>query len=217
MADMTLMSTMLPIGLILLFIITPTPVEGIDPNPDAAAMARLEWMPGNQPGMLNVNAVEGRYLFDHVVEAKARRALEIGTSNGYSSIWIALGCRKTGGHLTTVEIDHRKIELAKENFRAAQVEPLITMVEGDALREIPKHQGPFEFVFIDAWKNDYVKYIEMVLPMVPRGGIIMAHNTLNQRTELQGFIDRVRNDPRLKTVLVEPGPGGFSVSVKVKN
>jgi caffeoyl-CoA O-methyltransferase len=183
-------------------------------DPEAVALARLEWMPRNQTGMLNVDAQEGRVLRENVIKAKTRRALEIGTSNGYSSIWIALGCHQTGGHLTTLEIDPRKVELAKENFRAAGVDSLVTLVEGDALREIPKLKGPFEFVFIDAWKADYLQYLDMVLPMVPPGGIIMAHNTRNLRSELLTFIERVQNHPELETVLVEPGPGGFSISVK---
>lgn len=186
-----------------------------DHGPDGAALARLDWMPKNQTGMLNVDANEGRLLRENVIKAKTRRALEIGTSNGYSSIWIALGCRRTGGHLTTLEIDEHKVELARDNFREAGVDALITQVQGDALQEIPKLRGPFEFVFIDAWKSDYVKYLDMVLPMVPPGGIIMAHNTRNLRSELLGFIERVQTDPQLRTVLVEPGPGGFSVSVKL--
>ena len=187
---------------------------GPESDPDAAAMARLDWMPKNQTGMLNVSASEGAYLRDHVIKAKAKRALEIGTSNGYSTIWIALGARKTGGHVTTLEIDGAKVRLAAESFRAAGVEGLITQVHGDALKEIPKLQGPFEFVFIDAWKNDYVKYLDLVLPMVPPGGIIMAHNTKNLRSQLEDFIQKVTHHPQLDTVLVEPGPGGFSVSVK---
>ncbi|MBI1941995.1 MAG: O-methyltransferase [Acidobacteria bacterium] len=187
---------------------------GVDSDADAAAMKRLEWMPKNQPGMLNVSAGEGAYLRDHVIKAKAKRALEVGTSNGYSTIWIALGARQTGGHVTTLEIDDAKVELARENFRAAGVEDLITQVHGDALKEIPKLHGPFEFVFIDAWKGDYVKYLDMVLPMVPPGGIILAHNTRNLRSSLEDFIQRVTHHPELETILVEPGPGGFSVSVK---
>lgn len=187
---------------------------GPESDPDAVAMKRLEWMPKNQTGMLNVSASEGAYLRDHVIKAKAKRALEIGTSNGYSTIWIALGARKTGGHVTTVEIDDAKVKLAAENFRVAGVDGLITQVHGDALKEVPKLHGPFEFVFIDAWKNDYVKYLDIVLPMVPPGGIIMAHNTKNLRSQLEDFIQKVTHHPLLDTVLVEPGPGGFSVSVK---
>ena len=187
---------------------------GPESDPDSAAMARLDWMPKNQTGMLNVSASEGAYLRDHVIKAKAKRALEIGTSNGYSTIWIALGARKTGGHVTTVEIDDAKVKLAAENFRAAGVEGLITQAHGDALKDIPRRQVLFEFVVIDAWKNDYGKYLDMVLPMVPPGGIIMAHNTRNLRSSLEDFIQKVTHHPQLETVLVEPGPGGFSVSVK---
>lgn len=201
-----------------MIVVFPDPqaaASGPGDGPESAAMARLEWLPKNQTGMLNVDANEGRLLRDNVIKAKTRRALEIGTSNGYSSIWIALGCSKTGGHLTTLEIDDNKVKLAQENFRVGGVESLITLVHGDALLEIPKLQGPFEFVFIDAWKGDYVKYLDMVLPLVPPGGIIMAHNTRNLRSELLQFIERVQTDPQLKTELVEPGPGGFSVSVKL--
>jgi caffeoyl-CoA O-methyltransferase len=187
---------------------------GPQSDPDAVAMARLEWMPRNQTGMLNVSASEGAYLRDHVIKAKTKRALEIGTSNGYSTIWIALGVRKTGGHVTTLEISDAKVKLASENFRAAGVADLITLVHGDALKEIPKLHGPFEFVFIDAAKSDYVKYLDMVVPMVPPGGIIMAHNTRDLRYLLEDFIQKVTHHPQLDTVLVEPGPGGFSVSVK---
>jgi caffeoyl-CoA O-methyltransferase len=164
--------------------------------------------------MWNVDANEGAFLREQVVKVKAKRALEIGTSNGYSSIWIALGLRQTGGHLTTLEIDSARAKLAQENFRAAGVESLITLQHGDALEEIPKLQGPFELVFIDAWKQDNIKYLEMVLPMVPPGGVIVAHNVTNERSLMEDFIEWITTDPQLKTTFANPGPGGFSVSVK---
>ncbi len=189
---------------------------GQDTGPaDAQALARLDWMPKNQTGMLNVNAKEGAFLRDQVIKVKAKHALEVGTSNGYSSIWIATGVRQTGGHLTTLEIDERKVKLATENFRVAGVGSLITLRPGDALKTIPTLEGPFEFVFIDAGKGDYVTYLDMVLPKVPAGGVIVAHNVSDLRSQLLDFIERVKTDPRLKTTFAEPGPGGFSVSVKL--
>jgi predicted O-methyltransferase YrrM len=182
---------------------------------DAQALDRLGWMPKNQTGMLNVNSNEGAFLRDQVIKVKAKHALEVGTSNGYSSIWIALGVRQSGGHLTTLEIDPVKVKLATENFRIVGVDSLITLMPGDALKTIPTLKGPFEFVFIDAWKQDYVKYLDMVLPLVPPGGVIMAHNVTDLRSQLLDFIERVKTDPRLKTTFAEPGPGGFSVSVKL--
>jgi len=181
---------------------------------DMPALEHLARMAKNQWGMWNVNADEGAFLRDQAVKVKAKRALEIGTSNGYSSIWIALGLRQTGGHLTTLEIDSARARLAQENFRAAGVESLITLRHGDALEEIPKLQGPFELVFIDAWKQDNIRYLEMVLPKVPPGGVIVAHNVTNERSLMEDFIERITTDPQLKTTFVDPGPGGFSVSVK---
>ena len=188
--------------------------QGASPA-DAQALARVDWMPKNQTGMLNVNANEGAFLRDQVLKVKARHALEVGTSNGYSSIWIAMGVRQTGGHLTTLEIDERKVKLATENFRVAGVDSLITLRPGDALKTLPTLEGPFEFVFIDAWKGDYITYLDMVLPKMPAGGVIVAHNVTDLRSQLLDFIERVKTDPRLKTTFADSGPGGFSVSVKL--
>jgi predicted O-methyltransferase YrrM len=181
---------------------------------DRPALERLAWMPRNQTGMMNVDANEGAFLRDQVVKLNAQRVLEVGTSNGYSTIWLAMGARRTGGHVTTLEINDTRAQLARENFRVAGVEKFITLVHGDALKEIPGLQGPFEVVFIDAWKQDYVKYLEMTLPMVPPGGVIVAHNTRNLRDALADFIQAVRTHPQLETQFLDVGPGGFSVSVK---
>jgi caffeoyl-CoA O-methyltransferase len=182
---------------------------------EARAQARLAWMREHQTGMWNVAPSEGAFLRDEVVKIKAKRALEIGTSNGYSGIWIALGLGKTGGHLTTLEIDEGRARLAGENFRAAGVESLVMLKLGDAREEIPKLAGPFEFVFIDADKQDYVRYLQMVLPMVPPGGVIAAHNVTDLRSLLEDFIQAVKTNPQLSTTFVNAGPGGFSVSVKL--
>jgi len=178
------------------------------------AKERLDWMRGHQPGMWNVAPREGVFLHDLVVKVHAKNALEIGTSNGYSGIWIAAGLRETGGHLLTLEINPGRAQLARENFRAAGVESIVTLKLGDALQEVPHLQGPFDFVFIDAWKADYVKYLHMVLPMVPAGGVIVAHNVTDLREELQDFLNEVQTNRQLKTHIENPGPGGFSVSYK---
>lgn len=184
-------------------------------SPEARAQARLAWMREQQRGMWNVDPNEGAFLRDLAIKVKAKRALEIGTSNGYSGVWTALGLRQTGGHLWTLEIDEGRARFARENFRAAGVESLVTLTLGDALNEIPQLQGPFEFVFIDAWKQDYGRYLELVVPLVPPGGVIVAHNTTNLRDQLLDFIQAVKTHPQLKTTFAEPGPGGFSVSFKL--
>lgn len=184
-------------------------------DPDAIAKARLAWMREKQGNLWNVNADEGAFLRGLVEKVHAKRALEVGTSNGYSSIWIAMGLRRTGGHLQTLEIDPGRARLAGENFRAAGVDSLVTLKLGDARKEIPALSGPFDFVFIDAWKQDYVLYLDNVLPKVRPGGVIVAHNVTDLRDELQDFIRAVQTNPQLKTTIENPGPGGFSVSYKL--
>ena len=92
-----------------------------------------------------------------MIKPKAQRALEMGTSNGCSGIWIATGLTRQAGILLTLEIDEGRAKLAQENFKAAALDSLIELKLGDALREIPKLKGPHDFVFIDADKSDYLR------------------------------------------------------------
>jgi predicted O-methyltransferase YrrM len=184
-------------------------------SPDTRALERLKWMRQNEGNLWNVNPDEGAFLRDLAEKTHAKAGLEIGTSNGYSSIWIGMGLRTEGGHLLTLEIDEGRAKLAQANFRAAGLDSVITLKLGDALKEVPKLRGPYDFVFIDAWKQDYVKYLEMVIPIVSPGGIIVAHNVTDLREELTDFIRAVQTNPQLKTTLENPGPGGFSVSYKL--
>ncbi len=183
---------------------------------DARAQARLNWMREHQPGMWNVAPSEGQWLQDEIVRTGAKRALEVGASNGYSGIWIALGLRETGGHLITLEIDSHRAQLAQQNFKAAGVSSLITLRLGDARKIIPQLQGPFDFVFIDAAKDQYVDYLQLAKPKVRVGGVIVAHNVTDLRSLVEDYIHAITTDPELTTTFVNAGPGGFSVSVKQK-
>jgi len=182
---------------------------------DERALERLKWMRQNEGNLWNVNPDEGAFLRDLAEKIHAKAGLEIGTSNGYSSIWIGMGVRKQGGHLLTLEIDEGRAKLAQANFRAAGLDSVITLKLGDALEEVPKLRGPYDFVFIDAWKQDYVKYLDMVIPLVSPGGVIVAHNVTDLKEELTDFIRAVQTSPQLKTSIENPGPGGFSVSYRL--
>ncbi len=190
---------------------------GLAPQNDAEskAQARLAWIREHEPGMWNVAPGEGAFLREQVEKVGAKHALEIGTSNGYSGIWIALGLRKSGGYLVTLEIDEERARLAQENFKAAGVDSLVTLVRGDAHQEIPKLNGSFDFVFIDAEKSGYLSYLRAVEPKVPPGGEIVAHNVTDLRSSLEDFIHAVETDRLLKTTFVNAGPGGFSMSVRL--
>lgn len=166
------------------------------------------------PGMMNVPRVDGELLHDTIVQRGYKRALEIGTSNGYSGLWIALALRKTGGKLITLELDETRANLAAQNFKRLGFDDIIELRRGDALKILPTLEGPFDFVFIDAWKEDYPKYVEMVLPKVPSGGAILAHNVTSHRGDMEAFLKLVQNHPQLETTIDRRSSAGMSISFK---
>src|SRR5215510_12763285 len=103
-------------------------------------------------GQLSVSEEDGRFMRVLIASHGIKRALEIGGASGYSAIWIGLGLRETGGHLTTIEYDDARAKSAGENIRRAGLADVVTVVSGDAFKEIPKLSGEFDFVFLDAWK-----------------------------------------------------------------
>ena len=150
---------------------------------------------------LNVPLEDARLIRLLTEAIGAKRAVEIGTSTGYSGLWFALALEKTGGTLTTFEIDPARAETARENFRKAGVDKLITVVVGDAHETIKKLKGPVDIVFIDAEKPGYRDYLEKLLPLVRPGGLILAHNISN-RNQNPEYVDAVANNPQLETLLM---------------
>ena len=149
---------------------------------------RLDWMRQNQRGMWNVVPEEGRFLHDLIVENKVQRVLEVGTSNGYSGIWMALALGETGGRMTTLEFDEGRAGLARENFRRTGMDGRVELILGDAMKTIPLQKGPFDLVFLDAAKDQYIDYLDYVLPMVRPGGFIVAHNVESHKSQLLDFL-----------------------------
>jgi caffeoyl-CoA O-methyltransferase len=165
-------------------------------------------------GQLAVSEEDGRFLRLMVASSGALRALEIGAASGYSAIWIGLGLRETGGKLTTIEYDPQRAQEAKANVERAGLADIVTVLSGDAFREIPKLQGPVDFVFLDAWKRDYKKFLDLVYPRLTPGGLFLAHNVVNKRDEMPDFLSAIQRNPDLFTTIVAPSGEGVSVSWK---
>lgn len=165
---------------------------------------------------LAVSEEDGRFLRVMIASSGATRALEIGGAYGYSAIWIGLGLRQTGGRLTSIEYDPARARIAADNIRKAGLSDIVTVIPGDAFAQIPKVEGDFDFVFLDAWKRDYRKFFDLVLPRLRPRGLFLAHNVVNKQTEMRDFLDAIKNDPRLFTTIVTPSDEGMSVSYKVR-
>jgi len=164
--------------------------------------------------LLAVSEEDGRFLRVMIASSGAKRALEIGGANGYSAIWIGLGLRQTGGHLTSIEYDPARAKAAAENVRNAGLSYVVTVVAGDAFKEIPKLQGTFDFVFLDAWKRDYKRFLDLVFPRLDPHGLFLAHNVVNKKNEMTDFLSAIQNDPRMFTSIVTPSGEGISITVK---
>jgi len=167
-------------------------------------------------GQLSVSEEDGRFLRVLIASHGVKRALEIGGASGYSAIWIGLGLRETGGHLTTIEYDDARAKSAADNVRRAGLADVVTVVHGDAFQEIPKIAGAFDFVFLDAWKPDYKRFFDLVFPRVAPRGLFLAHNVVNKETEMRDFLSAIKDGPAIATSIVRPGSEGISVSVKLR-
>jgi predicted O-methyltransferase YrrM len=165
---------------------------------------------------LAVSEEDGRFLRMMAAASRATRALEIGGANGYSAIWIGLALRETGGTLTTIEFDPARAKVAAANIRRAGLSDVVTVVAGDAFAQIPKLAGEFDFVFLDAWKRDYKRFLDLVLPRLVPGGVFLAHNVVNKQSEMRDFLSAIQANPALFTSIVTPSGEGMSISYKVK-
>jgi len=164
-------------------------------------------------GMMNVPAEDGRLLRLLAEAIGAKHVVEVGTSNGYSGLWLCLALRTTGGRLTTFEIDRRRAALARENFRRAGVADRVTLVEGDAHKEIARLKGPIDMVFLDADKEGYIDYLRKLLPLVRPGGLVVAHN-MNPRQADPRYVKAITEDPALETLFLHMQGAGVGVTMK---
>lgn len=162
-------------------------------------------------GMWNVGREGGALLAWLVRLLDARRVLEIGTSNGISTIWMARALRETGGALLTLEIEERKVEMATANLERAGLREIVTIVEGPALASLEAVQGPFELVFIDADKEKYPDYLASVRDKVEPGGVIVADNVSEDNPTSERYRRAVAADAGLDTIGLSVA-GGFWVS-----
>jgi predicted O-methyltransferase YrrM len=157
--------------------------------------------------MLNITPDTGRLLWIMVRAARATRILEIGTSNAYSTIWLADAARDTGGRVVTLEADAGKVRLARANLERAQLADRVQIREGRAADSLAALPGPFDFVFLDADRANYLGYLELVVPKLTAGGLLVADNVTSHAHELQDYVARVKSHPALFSVTIPVGKG----------
>lgn len=148
----------------------------------------------------------GKFLSILAASAPEGTFIEIGTSAGYSALYLALACREVGARLLTFEVLEPKAEMARETFRLAGVDDVVELVHGDA-REHAERLKEIAFCFLDAEKDSYPDFYELVVPMMVKGGIFIADNVISHAEVLQPFVEYVLADERVDAVVVPIGKG----------
>ena len=150
--------------------------------------------------------VTGKFLALLCASAPAGGVLEVGTSGGYSSLWLSLACKERGDHLTTFEILEEKVNRAHETFDAADLSGQIQLIHGDA-RDVISGYTDIAFSFLDAERDIYIDVYEKMIKNIVPGGLIAVDNIISHADELAGFVSHVENDPRVDALVVPIGKG----------
>jgi predicted O-methyltransferase YrrM len=163
---------------------------------------------------LNVPYADGKVLHDLIIKNNYTSALEIGTSTGHSTIWIAWAMSKTGGKVTTLEIDEYRHQEAIKNLREVGLLDYVDARLGDAHILVKEIDGSFDFVFSDADKGWYTQYFKDVDPKLKVGGCFTAHNVSNPYGGIREFIDYVKSLDNYETTINNASRSGISISYK---
>ena len=164
----------------------------------------------------NIAPENGQFLSILIRSIRAQSVLEVGTSNGYSTIWLAAALKETGGRLITFEFNSRRAEEAQAHLYELGLASIVEIRVQNALDEIPKCDATFDFVFLDGEKDEYRRYLELALPNIRPGGLIVADDTLTMRDEMLDYIEFVFSTPMLHSVDI-PLDDGIILSYKTEH
>ncbi len=138
--------------------------------------------------------------------APAGDYVEIGTSGGYSALWIGLACREIGRKLTTFEVLEEKVKIAEETFRLTGMDDTVGLIHGDARLKLADYEK-ISFCFLDAEKDVYLDCYKLLIPRMVEGGILVADNAINHKVALKEMLDYVLSDVRVDAMVVPVGNG----------
>ncbi len=148
----------------------------------------------------------GKFIALLAAASPAGPWIEIGTSAGYSSLWLSLACRAVGRTITTFEVLEEKVAMARRTFELTGVTDVVKLVHGDALEHLSGLRE-IAFCFLDAEKEAYARCYETVVPVLVSGGILVADNAINHRATLQPMLERALSDSRVDALIVPIGKG----------
>lgn len=166
---------------------------------------------------LNTTPGDALFLRILVQSTGAKRGVEVGSATGYGALQMGVAFERTGGHLITVDIDPAMVRATRSNLKAVGLDQTVTVIEGDALQVLPKLEGEFDFVFLDALKRDYLKYLQALEPKLKPGAVVVADNVIQSAREMRDFLECVQSSPAYETTTIRASMeknDGMTVSFK---
>ena len=180
---------------------------------------REEFVKNFQRISLNTTAGDAMMLRILVESMNAKRGIEVGSANGFGAVNMGIAFERTGGHLYTLEIGPNMVRQCRDNIKRVGLEKTVTCIEGDALKTLPRLEGEFDFIFLDALKRDYLKYLKLVESKLAPGAVIVADNVIRSARAMEDFLDYVQKSPNYDTVIIRASMeknDGMSISYKIK-
>ncbi len=133
---------------------------------------------------------------------RAKHAVEVGGNVGYGAVNMGIGLERTAGHLYSVEIDPSNVRTARKNLAAVGLDKTVTVIEGDALKVLPTLDAGIDFVFIDALKRDYMKYLKSLEPKLVQGATLVADNVIVSARQMADFLEYIQSSPNYDSVVI---------------
>jgi predicted O-methyltransferase YrrM len=168
---------------------------------------------------LNTTPGDAMMLRILVESSGAKRGIEVGSASGFGAINMGIGFERNGGHLYTLEIDPQSAKVCRDNLKKVGLENTVTCIEGDALKTLPTLEGEFDFVFIDALKQDYLKYLKLIEAKLKPGAVVVGDNVIRSANAMKDFLDYIQNSPDYDTVIIRASmekKDGMSISYKIR-
>lgn len=184
---------------------------------DIETQTILKELEKTQHDFWNISRVTAEFMYNLIIDAKLKNVIEVGTSNGYSGIWLGKALKQTGGKLTTIEFYDKRIVLAKQNFEKCGVSDIIDIKQGDAatvLEYLPEDYK-CDFAFVDANKRQYIDFFRLIDPHLVVGGYIACDNVISHAPKVQTFLEAIEKNQNYENVVL-PLPAGLSLGKKLR-
>lgn len=181
--------------------------------------ARAEFVKNFQRINLNTTHGDAMMLRILVETSGAKRGVEVGSATGFGAVNMGIAFERTGGELITLEIDSEMVKKCRANLQKIGLEDTVTCVEGDALKTLATLEGQFDFVFIDAVKGDYLKYLKLIEPKLKPGAVVVGDNVIRSAKAMNDFLDYMHESPNYDTQIIRASmekQDGMTISYKIK-